>query len=143
MEHTTSRISGAIPEQRMIFFVVLIHFFGTFLLSFIIKFVFYHFYFFFWWSIKFSQQFISQSKTGIGDKNLPVKLYEHDNFRNPWRCRTLTAISTQKRNKYYYKKEVLHNSKTFSSLFLDLNIFALSKCHKMDEILFIIFKSIN
>ena len=31
---------------------------------------FYHFRFFFWWSIKFSQQNINQSETGIDDKKL-------------------------------------------------------------------------
>ena len=31
--------------------------------------------FFLWWSIKFMQQNINQSETGIGDKKLSVKLY--------------------------------------------------------------------
>ena len=38
---------------------------------------FYHFGFIFWWSIKFPQQNINQSETGIGDKELPVELYDH------------------------------------------------------------------
>ena len=32
-------------------------------------------YFCFWWSIKFLQQNINHSETGIGDKKLPVELY--------------------------------------------------------------------
>ena len=35
---------------------------------------FHHFYFFFWWSIKFPEQNINQSDTGIGDENLSVEL---------------------------------------------------------------------
>ena len=35
---------------------------------------FYHFYFFFWWSIKFPQQNINQSETGIGHEKWPVEL---------------------------------------------------------------------
>ena len=42
---------------------------------------FYHFHFFFWYSIKFPQQNINQSETGIGDKKLSLELHESEDLR--------------------------------------------------------------
>ena len=36
---------------------------------------FYHFHFFCWWSIKFLEQDINQTETGIGDKKFSVEMY--------------------------------------------------------------------
>ena len=102
------------------------------MLFFIIKFVFLSFPFLFLMKYQIFAT-VNQSETGIGAQNLSAEFYEHDSFRNSWRCRTLIANSTQRYFKYCYKKEVLHNSKTFSSLFLDWNIFARNICHKVDE----------
>ena len=57
---------------------VFIHFFGILLLFFIIKIGFYDFRSFLWWSIKFPQQNINQSKTGIDGPKLSVELYFDD-----------------------------------------------------------------
>ena len=56
-------------------------FFGIFLFLFIKKLV-YHFTFFFLASIKFPQQNINQSETGIGDMKLSVELYVYVPLRN-------------------------------------------------------------
>ena len=109
-------------------FYIFVYFFGTFFV------VFYHKVCVFIISISFFDEFINQSETGTVNQNLSVELYKHNNLRNPGRCRTLMANSTQRYFKYYYKKEVLHNSKTFSSLFLDLNIFAQNKSRKWTKV---------
>ena len=98
--------------------------FANFLLFFIINFVFLSFAFLFFLMKYQIFETVNQPETEIGDQKLSAELYEHYCFRNRWRFRALKANSIQQYFKYYYKKEVLHNSKTFSSLFLDLNIFA-------------------
>ena len=50
-----------------------------FLLFFSTNLCFLHFHFFLWWSIKFPQQNINQSETGIGGRKLSVELYGYVN----------------------------------------------------------------
>ena len=46
---------------------------------------FYHFHFFFWQSIKFEQQNINQSETGIDDKKLSMELYGEERWHYVYR----------------------------------------------------------
>ena len=78
MEHITSQIVWGILHQWgkfiKMWFIDLLHFFGTFLLFFVIKFVSLSFSFLFSRSVKFPQQNINQSELWIGDFQLSVEM---------------------------------------------------------------------
>ena len=106
-------------------FYIFVYFFGTFLLFFIIKFVFSSFPFLFLMSLLTNQK-----------QELLIKICQWNSINTTISEIHGDANSTQRYFKYYYKKEVLHNSNTFSSLFLDLNIFAQNKSRKWTKVVF-------
>ena len=97
---------------------MLLHIYRCFLAFF----VFSHSHSFFWWSIKFPQQNIDQSETGISDKKLSVELYDNINYK--------TRLSS---DTYFLKITFLRlkdsfNDMAFTAMFL--NIDHICKCER-------------
>ena len=72
LEHVTLLVSWASSECYFMFLYTLLAFFFFFIISFFVIFI---YLFFFWGSIRFPQQSINKSETGIGDQKLLVDVY--------------------------------------------------------------------